>query len=240
MNDKPTGRYLPPHPDDASIPMDEAIRAYRDRPSMEKELEELRETVELIGVTNRSLGEAYQEQEKEIQELRELAAIMAAGLLAENAIEAGECTHCGDLKEKAVEVADKVSGICHTEYDAAIRASLDRDQLRDQLASYDNRYAAMAETIERTKMELIQTEQARDRLRGALGKIVDEISGDRRYGRCIYCGNGANIARAALGKKEFDAELEYKNAPDMPITEEEREAIVKRVIAETVLSKKEE
>jgi septation ring formation regulator EzrA len=84
--------------------------------------------------------------------------------------------------------------------------------LKEQLASYDNRYAAMAETIERTKMELIQTEKARDyhieqtgqlrednkRLRAALGEIVSDYSGDRRYGRCVWCGIGATIARKAL------------------------------------------
>jgi hypothetical protein len=132
------GRYLPPHPDDASIPMDDAIRAYRDRPSMEKELQELRE-------------------------------------------------------------------------------------------------------------QLLATEKARDSLRGALEEIetiVEPVAKPPAHlGGSFWtqwAGRVLDITNVALSKKEFDAELEYKNAPDMPITEEEREAIVKRVIAETVLSKKEE
>jgi chromosome segregation ATPase len=172
------------------IDIESAIRAYKDRPSMELELQELREAVDLIAKTNRSMGEQLASYDGQFAAMAET--------IERTKMELIQTAQARDeAREKWLEHEGRVACL-QTELDDMKTALIEDvnagDSLRDQLAA----------TEKARDYHIEQTTQLREevkRLRGALREVVAEISGDRRYGRCIYCGNGANIARAALSKK---------------------------------------
>jgi chromosome segregation ATPase len=153
------------------IDIESAIRAAKDRPSMEAELQELREIVA-------GKSRMIQAQIKLREDLQKRADA--------NCIDCNYHAICtgmqGELQElrERLEASEVSRKWYRYEYDRqrertiedqrrylalvkrAKAAEAENNDLRNQLAVYDNRYAAMAETIERTKMELIETERARD------------------------------------------------------------------------------